>query len=136
MISGNSQRAAYNRNAILSATPEQLLIMMYDRLLLDLTRAQMAQYSADWGTASQQLLHAQDIVAELQSSLKVDEWDGGQQLFALYTYINTALVRANINHDVSLTDEAIALLEPLRESWLQATIQVRLTEAVHGRGIA
>lgn len=116
----STQRAAYNRNAILSATPAQLLIMLYDRLLLDLGRAQLAQTAGAWENASAQLLHAQDIIAELQSSLKIDEWDGADQLLALYTYVNTGLINANINRDTALTAECISLLEPLRQTWIDA----------------
>lgn len=112
----------YNRIAVLSATPAQLLTMLYDRLLLDLSRAQLAQDAQNWQAASNQLLHAQAILSELQSTLKVDEWDGGAGLFALYTYLGESLVRANINRDVFLTTECIALLDPLRTAWVEASL--------------
>lgn len=115
-----NQLAQYNRNAILSATPIKLLTMLYDRLLLDLHRAEAAQTAANWQVASEQLLHAQAIVSELQSSLDLTAWDGAEGLFALYTYVNTALVNANITRDSALTRECIAHMEPLRASWHEA----------------
>jgi flagellar protein FliS len=119
-----AQLSQYNRTAILSASPAQLLTMLYDRLLLDLARAEAAQTSENWRAASEQLLHAQAIIAELQSSLKVDEWDGGPGLFALYTYINTAIIKSNINRNVYLTTECIGLIEPLRQAWVDAADQL------------
>jgi flagellar protein FliS len=119
-----AQLSQYNRTAILSASPAQLLTMLYDRLLLDLARAEAAQTSENWLAASEQLLHAQAIIAELQSSLKVDEWDGGPGLFALYTYINTAIIKSNINRNVYLTTECIGLIEPLRQAWVDAADQL------------
>ena len=116
----NAQLSQYNRTAILSASPSQLLTMLYDRLLLDLARAEAAQNASNWPAASEQLLHAQAIIAELQSSLKVDEWDGGPGLFALYTYINTSIIKSNVNRNVYLTTECIALVEPLRQAWVDA----------------
>ena len=84
-------RSQYNRDAILSATPVRLLTMLYDRLLLDLNRAEAAQHTEDWPTASTNLVHAQAIISELMSSLKVDAWEGGEGLFGLYTYVSNTL---------------------------------------------
>jgi flagellar protein FliS len=113
-------RNQYNRDAILSATPARLLTMLYDRLLLDLSRAERAQEAQNWSVASENLLHAQAIVAELSSSLKLDTWDGAKGLFDLYTFVSTALVDANIRRDAERTRTCIALLEPLRDAWHQA----------------
>lgn len=115
-----AQRNAYGREAVLSATPARLLTMLYDRLMLDLSRAEGAQASSDWQTASQNLVHAQAIVAELTSSLRVDLWDGGKDLQALYTYVTVAMVNANVHRDQNLTRECIGLLEPLRQAWHEA----------------
>jgi flagellar secretion chaperone FliS len=113
-------RNQYNREAVLSATPARLLTMLYDRLLLDLGRAERAQQSQNWAVASENLIHAQAIVAELSSSLKLDAWDGAKGLFELYTFVSTALVEANIRRDAERTRACITLLEPLRDAWHQA----------------
>jgi flagellar protein FliS len=115
-----AQRSQYNRDAILSASPVRLLTMLYDRLLLDLGRAEAAQAAENWPVASENLLHAQAIVSELASTLNVDAWDGGEGLMALYTYVSTALINANIHRDIERTRESIALLEPLRQTWHEA----------------
>ncbi|MDN4642535.1 flagellar export chaperone FliS [Arthrobacter sp. PsM3] len=122
---GNSaQRNQYLADSVLSAPPARLLTMLYDRLLLDLGRAQAAQETANWPVATENLLHAQAIVTELSSSLKVDAWDGADGLLGVYNYVSTALINANIQRDVSLTGEAIALLEPLRQTWHEAAAAV------------
>nr|WP_100366077.1 flagellar export chaperone FliS [Diaminobutyricimonas aerilata] len=115
-----SARNAYARDAVLSATPARLLTMLYDRLLLDLERAAIAQDAGDHAIASTQLLHAQDIVAELHASLRPDLWSGGPGLQALYTYVAMRLVEANVQRDPARTRECIALLEPLRQAWHEA----------------
>lgn len=132
----SAQLSQYNRTAVLSASPAQLLTMLYDRLLLDLARAERAQQEQNWNAASEQLLHAQAIIAELQSSLKVDEWDGGPGLFALYTYLNTAMIKANVNRNASLTAECITLLEPLRQSWIDAADLLAEAQPVVARSAA
>lgn len=116
-LSTTRARQQYSRDAILSASPARLLTMLYDRLLLDLHRAAAAQETAQWQAASDNLLHAQDIVAELTVTLRPGMWDGAERLRDIYDYVRTALVNANIHRDVARTREAITLLEPLRQSW-------------------
>ncbi|MFC6410936.1 flagellar export chaperone FliS [Planobispora longispora] len=71
-----SMRARYIADTVNTASPGQLLVMLYDRLVLDLTRAEEALGRGDREAAAQQLMHAQDIIIELRSSLKTDGWDG------------------------------------------------------------
>lgn len=120
MMNAAQKRAQLEREAILSASPARLLTMLYDRLLLDLGRAEAAQQNEQWAVASENLIHAQAIVAELSSTLKLDVWDGAADLMALYTYATTAMMNANTSRDAARTRECIELLEPLRQSWHEA----------------
>lgn len=122
-------RSLYNRDSVLSASPAKILTMLYDRLLLDLQRAETAQHGQDWAAASPCLLHAQEIVAELISSLRPELWDGGPGLLALYGYVTQAMIAANAGRDVEKTRECIRLLEPLRTAWHDAALKVALAEA-------
>ncbi len=121
MTNAANARQQYARDAILSASPARLLTMLYDRLLLDLRRAEAAQQAGDWQAANTQLLHAQDIIAELSATLRPDVWDGAEGLRGLYEYVRMALVSANIHRDVARTREAITLLMPLHEAWHAAS---------------
>src|SRR5215213_11228375 len=95
------QRAAgrYGDDAVRTASPARLLIMLFDRLVLDLSRGEQAITAGDRSAAHQQLTHAQDILAELMSSLDVDAWDGGPGLVGLYGWMIAELTRANIGSD-------------------------------------
>jgi flagellar protein FliS len=124
------------RESVLSATPAQLVTMLYDRLLLDLARAEAAQVSADWSTASTSLLHAQDIVAELSSSLDVGAWKGAPDLLAIYSYLTKQLIAANVGHDVERTRECANLLGPLRWAWLAAAQNLSVAAGDGGQSIA
>ena len=124
-------RHAYGRDAVLTASPARLLTMLYDRLVLDLRRAEAAQAEERWGAASEQLLHAQAIVAELMGSLDTRVWDGGEDLMAVYVYVHEALVAANVHRDLARTQVALGLVVPLQETWRQAAEQL---PAGHGAG--
>ena len=117
-------RAAYLEASIATASPERLLVMLYDRLVLDLTRALEAQRAGDQAQAHPQLLHAQDIVIELRVSLKVEEWEGGPGLASLYDFMFQQLVRANVAKDASLTESCLGLAQDLASTWRQAALEV------------
>ncbi|GAA1871589.1 hypothetical protein GCM10009715_18100 [Paeniglutamicibacter psychrophenolicus] len=114
------KRAQLNREAILSASPARLLTMLYDRLLVDLNRAEAAQLAGHWPVASENLVHAQSIIAELISSLNSDLWSGATQLHSIYAFATQLLIDANIKRDPALTRQAITLMEPLRQTWHEA----------------
>lgn len=122
-------RSLYNRDAVLNASPAKLLVMLYDRMLLDLQRAETSQLGEDWSTAAAQLLHAQEIVTELVGSLRPEAWDGGPGLLAVYNYVLVALAQANMGRNVEKTRECIHLLEPLRLAWHDAALKVSMHEA-------
>jgi len=117
-------RAAYQNNSVHTASPQKLLVMLYDRLVLDLTRAEEAARRGDHHEASSQLQHAQDIVVELRSTLRIELWDGGERLAAIYDYLQVSMVKANVSRDPDLTATCQALVTPLAEAWRQAALSV------------
>jgi flagellar protein FliS len=109
----------YLEQQVASASPERLLTMLYDRLLVDIDRAGASQDAADWGAAGTHLTHAQRIVAELSGSL-TDSWEGAAELRGIYTYLTGRLIAANISRDRSATAECRDIVAPLRDAWHQA----------------
>ena len=116
----NSARNAYMGSMVSTASPARLLVLLYDRLVLDLQLAAECQDATEHVVASEHLMHAQEIVLELQSSLRVDLWSGGPQLSAIYSFVYTRLVQANVKRDVTLTRSCLTLVEPLAAAWREA----------------
>lgn len=106
----------YREQAILSAGPARLLTMLYDRLLLDLDRGEAAQRAGDWQSANAELQHAQRIVTELSGSL-TDGWSGSADLRAVYGFLTTTLIGANVGRDPERTRTCRDLVAPLRDAW-------------------
>lgn len=117
MSAAATARARYFGDGVSTASPQQLLVLLYDRLALDLERAQTALMAGDRQGASDQLLHAQDIVLELRASLDVDAWEGAPRLAALYAWLLTELMQANIKQDVRRVIDCRKVVEPLRDAW-------------------
>jgi flagellar protein FliS len=105
-----------------TASPARLLIMLYDRLVLDLQRAIELGDAGEFLGAGRQLMHAQEIVLELQGSLKIDAWDGAAQLSGIYSWLHSEMVRANVQRDVAATRACLALVEPLADAWREAAL--------------
>ncbi|WP_448614119.1 flagellar export chaperone FliS [Modestobacter sp. URMC 112] len=119
-MSAASLRARYLGDSIATASPHQLLVMLYDRLALDLERGHAAMAAGDREKAGQQLQHAQEVVLELQASLRVDMWEGGPRLAALYAWLLSELIRANLRGDLRRIDDCRKIVEPLRDAWREA----------------
>ena len=119
-MSAAALRARYLGDTVATASPQQLLVMLYDRLALDLERAEAALKASDRLEAGRQLTHAQDIVFELRGSLQVDLWDGGPRLAALYGWLITEMLQANVKGDRNRVASCLQVVEPLRDAWRQA----------------
>jgi flagellar protein FliS len=117
----------YVQDTVATVSPGRLLTMLYDRLVLDLQRAEDEQRAGDRLAAGRQLVHAQDIVHELAATLDLDAWDGARRLMSVYTFLITELVSANIAGDADRTAACRELVEPLRDAWHQAAQEVAVT---------
>ncbi len=119
----NSAKNAYVQSSVETASPARLLVMLYDRLVLDLQRGLAAQQAGNIPEAHTQLVHAQEIVIHLRSTLKVEAWDGGPGLASLYDWLHSQLIKANISKDPSVTEGCLSLVENLADTWRTAALQ-------------
>ncbi|MGY1683572.1 flagellar export chaperone FliS [Geodermatophilus sp. SYSU D01176] len=128
-MSTASLRSRYLGDSVATASPQRILVMLYDRLVLDLERAEIALDTGDRVEAAAQIQHAQDIVFELRESLRVDAWEGGPRLAALYSWMITELVQAGVKRDRNRVSACRQIAEPLRDAWRQAAVTLAGTSA-------
>jgi flagellar protein FliS len=117
-------RAAYMDASVATADPVRLLVMLCDRLVLDVQRGLTAQQGGDRQEAHNQLLHAQAIVLELRSSLRPDDFTGGHELAALYDHLFQQLVTANVRQDQEVTQHCLSLVQDVASTWRAAALQL------------
>jgi flagellar protein FliS len=117
-------RTAYMNASVATADPVRLLVMLCDRLTLDVQRGLSAQQAGDRQEAHNQLIHAQAIVFELRASLKTDGFEGGEQLAAVYDHLDRQLVTANIRQDQETTQHCLSLVQQIADTWRQAAMQL------------
>lgn len=123
-------RATYMDASVATASPARLLVMLFERLVLDVQRGVEAQRRGDAQETHRQLTHAQDILLELATSLRPDEFRGGYDLAALYGFLHRQLVMANVRKDAAITDEVLTLVTDLCDTWRQAALQSSVDDAV------
>jgi flagellar secretion chaperone FliS len=120
MASLASARSKYVNDSVTTMSPGQMIVALYDRMLLDLERATAAIASNDVYGAHTTLMHAQEILDELLVSLDTKSWSGGPSLATLYRHIKGELVIANMNKDATPVIACKDLLIPLRDAWREA----------------
>ncbi len=113
-------RTRYLSDAVATAGPAKLLTMLFDRLLLDIDRGELALRSGVRPDATQHLAHAQEIVAELIANLDLGVWDGGDRLLSIYTYALSELIEASATADPERAHVCRELLTPLGDAWREA----------------
>ncbi len=116
-------RNAYVDNSVATASPTRLLVMLYDRLVLDLQRAVEAQRVGNHPESHNQLVHAQDIVIHLRSTLNVEAWDGGPGLASIYDWLHVQLIKANMKKDLAMTEGCLSIVSDLADTWRTAALQ-------------
>jgi flagellar protein FliS len=121
-MSANPAQLRYLADSVSTASPMQLLVMLYDRLVLDLHRAGDAQEAGEPLLAAEPIRHAQLIIAELRSTLRLDVWEGADNLASLYGFITGELIAVNGTPDVARLRTVEAIASGLRDSWRGAAL--------------
>jgi flagellar protein FliS len=126
MPSGLAERGvdSYRRAAVESASPVQLVVMLYDGALRFSAEARTAILQRDVAAKGKALSRVLAIVGELQATLDLER--GGEvatSLHQLYSFLTDRLLAASYNQDVEPLDEAVRVLTNLREGWANLRMQ-------------
>jgi len=124
--------AAYQQTHVQSSSPLELVVLLYNGLLTQIVATRDAGDRGDLVAKRDHLSRAFAILAELQSTLNMEQ--GGEiaaSLDALYTYATGRLSDYNVRSERGALDEVVRLLTPLRDAWSE--IAAARPTAVGGR---
>jgi flagellar protein FliS len=108
----------YLKSAVMTASPEQLQLMLLDGAIRFSTRGIDAIRAEDIEGSYNAFERAQRIVLELSNGLRRDVNPTlVDEMAALYNFIYRRLVDANMHRDVAAAEEAIKILRHQRETW-------------------
>jgi flagellar protein FliS len=108
---------AYRESAVLTATPEQLVVMLYDGANRFLTQSAIAMREGRAGLAGEKLRRAEAIIDELLATLDMSVGDIAERLQALYLFFKDHLMAARLGQDAAKVDEVARLMRELRGAW-------------------
>ena len=123
----NQYKTVDLRSAVASASPHQLIAMLYDGALTALANAKGCIARKDIESRAKQLNKANSIVMGLQDFLDVEK--GGEiaeNLSALYNYIIRGIIQANREQSEEKIQELINLLLELKQGWNGMPLDVRI----------
>lgn len=118
----------YKKQKILTASPMELILMLYDGIRKDLLQTQLAIKNKNMEMAHNKLINAQDIVTELINSLNF-KYSISKELLSIYEFLQKLLREINIKKDQSLIPEALEIVENLKGAWTQAYEEQKLNAA-------
>ena len=114
----------YKQNSVSTATPEELTLMLYDGAIKFMNIGKYSIENKDLEKAHSSLIRAQDIILELNYSLDMN-YDISKELRVLYSFILSKLVDANINKDTKAIDEALVIVNYMRDTWKEVMKQIK-----------
>ncbi|MDR0951711.1 MAG: flagellar export chaperone FliS [Oscillospiraceae bacterium] len=117
MMMKNPQET-YLKQTILTASPMELIVMLYDALRKNLLLAQRNIHKKAPAEAHLNLIKAQEIVTELMRSLDMS-FEISANLMNLYEFMIEHLAEANMKKDADLVAEVADLVTELRDAWKQ-----------------
>lgn len=111
---------AYQQTAIQTATPMQIIIMLYDGALRFIRIATDSIEKRKYDQANYNFIRAQAIIQELRAVLD-HKYPIAKNLERCYEYMLYRLIQANMRKDVSMAKEVMEHLETLKEAWKEVS---------------
>jgi flagellar protein FliS len=115
---------AYQQNSVMTASPQELTLMLYNGCLKFIKLAKKAMTNNQFEDKNTNSIKAQAIIQELRYTLDPDI-DLSASLAQLYDYMYNRLVEANMKNDMAALEEVEGYVVELRDTWKQAMIQMK-----------
>lgn len=112
----NKAYAAYANNKIMTASPAELTLMLYDGAIKFCNIAIMAVEKNDIEQAHINIRKVERIIEEFQSTLN-DKYPVAKDFNNVYVYLRQRLVQANIKKDKEILEEVLGHLRTMRDTW-------------------
>jgi len=120
---------AYKNQQIMTASPEQLTLLLYNGALRFVTESIIAMEQGDIQKSHNANLRVQDIVREFVATLDMS-YELSKPWAQLYEYIEYCLIQGNIKKDAAQLQQAKGMLTEMRDTWAEAMKLTHVSRAV------
>jgi|TARA_B100001093_G_C26842857_1_gene1021412 flagellar protein FliS len=125
--------ATYRDHAITTASPARVVVLLFERLVLDLERALHALETDQ--SPNDHLVHAQEILIALLDSLDTKAWEHAPQLANIYITVHQNLITANMEKNQKLIRDSLDIITKLTNAWTYAETQAGELPQMARRGV-
>ena len=112
----NQGYAAYQNSKIMTASPTELTLMLYEGAIKFSNIAIMAIEKKDMDKAHANIMKTQRIIQEFQATLD-HKYPVAKDFEAVYNYLMIRLREANVKKDTEILEEVLKHLRTMRDTW-------------------
>ncbi len=114
--------AAYANNKILTASPAELTLMLYEGAIKFCNIAIVACENRDIEKAHINIRKTDRILEEFQITLD-RKYPVAQDFDEVYKYLRSRLLQANIKKDPEILEEVLGHLRTMRDTWKEVMVR-------------
>lgn len=129
MAINNNPYAQYQNSRILTASPAELTLMLYEGAIKFGNMAVMGMKQKDIEKAHVNLKKVQRIVAEFRATLDM-KYPVAQDFDRIYVYLERRMTEANLTKDPEIMEEVVTHLRSMRDTWKEV---MRLNKIHEGK---
>lgn len=112
----NNAYAQYNTNKVLTASPAELTLMLYEGAIKFCNIAEMAIEQKDMQKAHMNIVKVQRVIGYLRQTLDM-KYPVAKDFENIYVYLEKRLVQANMKKDIEVLKEVNEHLHSVRDTW-------------------
>ena len=116
MVPNSNAYETYQKQKILTATPAELTLMLYEGAIKFLNIAIMGIEKNDVEKAHNNIQKAQRIIDEFRATLDF-KYPVAKEFDKVYEYLQYRLVWANVKKDIEIIEECLGHLRGMRDTW-------------------
>jgi len=109
--------SSYRETQVKTASRGKLVVMLYDALIRSLDIALENLPLRNYEVVNNNILKAQDIIAELIISLNMDAGDISKKLMSIYSFFNQKLIEGNVKKEAEPIKFVRRMSFELRDAW-------------------
>jgi len=119
--------AAYKDTKILTASPAELTLMLYEGAIKFCNIALMAMENGETERVNRNIIKAEKIIIEFRSTLDF-KYPIAKDFDIIYDYIYRRLIDSNIRKDMDILKEAQGYIREMRDAWKEVMKLAKVTK--------